>query len=830
MKEILYENEHLLPGNIGKFMVVLAFVSAIGSAVSYFFGEKNKDHSWAKLGRLFFVLHSAAVVGIFISLYYIIQNHLFEYHYAWQHSNKALPTRYMISCFWEGQEGSFLLWMFWHSILGIILLFRSKAWESSVMAVVSFAQIILGSMLLGLPIGEVTIGSSPFNLMRDVLDAPIFQKENYMTFIQDGSGLNPLLQNYWMVIHPPTLFLGFASSVVPFAFSVAGLWRGKFTQWIRAAMPWTLFCIGILGLGIVMGAFWAYESLSFGGYWAWDPVENASLVPWLVVLAANHVMLIQRANRNHLLLSFILVIASFLLVLYATFLTRSGILGDTSVHSFTDLGLSGQLLVFVFFLNLLPILAISKKRIESFLIVFFFFVVCLLNFFFPQDLRWLNISAFILLNAFFGWRLYHHLPLSRQEENIYARGFWMFIGSLILLLSAFQILLTTSIPVFNKLFALDLAPPIDVIEHYNQWQLWFALGITTLTSIGQFFSFKQKKKGKYQKTLLILLILALFLGGFLWWQMGFSWKYGLLIISSLYAIFGNLFYLLDIQKIRWKLMGGSVAHIGFALMIVGVIISGTQKEVISQDKSGILEKEFDLNMAGENLLLWKNSPTSLGPYLVTYRGDTSIGPDIYFQIDYEHKNGKEKFSLFPNAQIGEENNLMANPATKHYISHDVFTHITSIPIKDEPDEWKNEITQIVGIGDTLDRKGLKVIVESIEEAQDLEIKADLIARATIKVLSVNGAKYAYPKFFINGNQSFTVYDALEEEGLLFTFRLNPQNSGDMNIVLNTAERPAQPDYIIMKAIVFPWINLLWLGSIIMTVGFGISLVKRMKDV
>ena len=151
-------------------------------------------------------------------------------------------------------------------------------------------------------------------------------------------------------------------------------------------------------------------------------------------------------------------------------------------------------------------------------------------------------------------------------------------------------------------------------------------------------------------------------------------------------------------------------------------------------------------------------------------------------------------------------------------------------IKDEPDEWKNEITQIVGIGDTLDRKGLKVIVESIEEAQDLEIKADLIARATIKVLSVNGAKYAYPKFFINGNQSFTVYDALEEEGLLFTFRLNPQNSGDMNIVLNTAERPAQPDYIIMKAIVFPWINLLWLGSIIMTVGFGISLVKRMKDV
>lgn len=830
MKEIVYENEHLLPGNIGKLLVVLAFVSALCSALSYFFGEQRGGKSWIRWGRSFFFVHTFATIGIFIALYYIIQSHLFEYHYAWQHSSKELPTRYMISCFWEGQEGSFLLWQFWHCILGIVLIFRSKRWEASVMSILSFAQIVLSSMILGLPVGEFVVGSSPFNLMRDVLDAPIFEKENYLNLILDGSGLNPLLQNYWMVIHPPTLFLGFASSIVPFAFALAGLWKGKFTEWIRVAIPWTLFCVGILGLGIVMGAFWAYESLSFGGYWAWDPVENASLVPWLVILAANHVMLIQKANRNHLVLSYVLVFASFLLVLYATFLTRSGILGDTSVHSFTDLGLSGQLLIFLFAINALPVMAISRGLKEKLFIALFLFLALVLNAIGLDGVKWFNVATFLSLNSFFVWKMFQRLPLSKQEESIYSRGFWMLMGSLFLLLSAFQVLITTSIPVYNHIFDLDLAPPINIVEHYNQWQVWFAAGITLLTALGQYFAFKQNKKGKFQKQLISLAIFALALGSLLSWNMDISWKYGFLITSSLYAFLGNLFYLIDVQKLRWNLSGGSIAHIGFALMIIGVVISGTQKEVISKDKSGILAKEFDTEMAGENLLLWKNSPVSLGPYLVTYRGDTTIGPDIYFQIDYEHQNGKEKFSLFPNAQISEENNLMANPATKHYIDHDVFTHITSIPIKEEPEDWGDEKSQLVTLGDTLNRKGFQVIVESIEEAQDPKIKADLIARAKIKIITPTKVCYAFPKYFINGNQSFTIYDALEEEGLFFNFRLNPKENGDMEVVLITAERPAQPDYVIMKAIVFPWINLLWLGTIVMTFGFCLATIKRIKDV
>lgn len=116
----------------------------------------------------------------------------------------------------------------------------------------------------------------------------------------------------------------------------------------KPALPWTLVSVMILGTGIIMGGFWAYESLSFGGYWAWDPVENASLVPWLLLIVTLHLMLIYKSTGTSIILTYILSIASFLLVLYATFLTRSGILGDTSVHSFTDLGLSGQLMIFMF--------------------------------------------------------------------------------------------------------------------------------------------------------------------------------------------------------------------------------------------------------------------------------------------------------------------------------------------------------------------------------------------------------------------------------------------------------------------------------------------------
>ena len=180
-------------------------------------------------------------------------NHLFEYKYAWQHSSRSLEPKYLLACFWEGQEGSFLLWSFWHCILGLVLMKTAKKWEAPVMTVVSFAQVCLATMIAGIYIFNWKMGSNPFILLRDsgVLDnAPAFHldfdlnqpvKPDYMLSIKDGNDLNPLLQNYWMVIHPPVLFLGFASTIVPFAFAMAGLWKKKFGEWTIQRFPGLYF-------------------------------------------------------------------------------------------------------------------------------------------------------------------------------------------------------------------------------------------------------------------------------------------------------------------------------------------------------------------------------------------------------------------------------------------------------------------------------------------------------------------------------------------------------------------------------------------------------------
>ena len=256
---------HFFIGNLGHLFVITSMVTGIGASFCYWRATISTDlrvaPMWAVNGRIAFFIHSISVLGIVVILFTIIYKHYFEYHYAYAHSSLHLPGQYMISCFWEGQEGSFLLWMFWHSILGIVLIFTQRSWEAPVMTIVSMVQAFLASMILGVVIPGLSlkIGSSPFILLRDAMDDPIFKIQP--DFIpKDGNGLNPLLQNYWMVIHPPTLFLGFALTLVPFAFCLAGLWQTKSTEWVKPALPWTLLGGSILGIGILMGGYWAYET------------------------------------------------------------------------------------------------------------------------------------------------------------------------------------------------------------------------------------------------------------------------------------------------------------------------------------------------------------------------------------------------------------------------------------------------------------------------------------------------------------------------------------------------------------------------------------------
>ncbi len=219
---------------------MFGFFAALLAAVAYFADEqlKSDDSVWKKIARISFTVHGTMVIGVFVLLFIMILNHWFEYHYAWRHSSRELDMKYVISCFWEGQEGSFLLWIIWHIVLGGVVMWQAGKWEAPVLMVLLAIQTFLSSMILGVDIIGQHIGSSPFLLLKDFMaDAPIFKMPNYLDFVKDGNGLNPLLQNYWMVIHPPTLFLGFASTAIPFSFAIGALVRKEYDAWVEKSRP-----------------------------------------------------------------------------------------------------------------------------------------------------------------------------------------------------------------------------------------------------------------------------------------------------------------------------------------------------------------------------------------------------------------------------------------------------------------------------------------------------------------------------------------------------------------------------------------------------------------
>ncbi len=841
MQNINYVGEHLFIGNLGQFFIVLSFMASLLSAVFYLRSSKE-NKTERNLGRAFFVIHTASVLAIFVTLFVIIQNHYFEFAYAYEHSSTRLPLRYMISCFWEGQEGSFLLWMVWNAILGFVLLFTAKKWEKGVLGIIALSQVVLSAMLLGIEMADIinlfgfnvadfyTLGSSPFELLRDKIQDPLFESANYLKEIVDGNGLNPLLQNYWMVIHPPTLFLGFALTIVPFAYAVTSLFTQEHRSWIKPALPWALLGGMILGAGIIMGGFWAYESLSFGGYWAWDPVENASLVPWLLLIAGIHLMLIKKATNSSTIAAYTLIISSFIMVLYATFLTRSGVLGETSVHSFTDLGLAGQLMQFVVVFIWLPIIAVTPPKKRLFFIIPIIILLLFLPFYEVQSFYPLLVFTLAGL-IWFVLNLNKQIVNKPSEDNIYGREFWMFIGSLILVLSSLQVTVTTSIPVFNKIFRTSFAAPTEVIAHYNRFQLPIAIVIALLMAVGQFFRYKETKdKAKLKKEILYTFIIAVLctVGGvFL-----FDIKNVMLVVfmlAAIYVFIANLAYLiLYVRKIKFS--GSSIAHIGFGLMLLGVLVSSAKKEVITADFDGKMGN-FDQASRRENMLLLKGEPTRLGDYWVTYEGDSVNVDDIYFKVNYKSLDGAEEFTLYPNTQIGDGNNLMPNPDTRHYLTYDVYTHITSLPRPPEDSiDWKNVQEYVVEVGDSIETNNGMVYFKGMEQAdgKSLGLKNTTLAKALIEVKSGNSILTSNPIYGINDNTYFSIRRELIEAGLRFGFEIRPSDDGQPKAYLEISETRPQPKFIVMKGIVFPYINLLWLGTILMIIGFGIATYNRLE--
>ncbi len=926
-----YLGEHLLPGQIGHLCAVLSFVAALLAAVSYLWAERRRLQAdaagWLQLGRGAFVVHGLAVMGVIVSLFWILVNKHYEYYYAWANVSDDLPFQYTFSAFWKEQQGSFLLWSFWHVVLGLVLIFRAGRWEAPLLAVFAVAEAFIGSMILGLYVGEYRLGVSAFDLLRQTMEAPIFERADYLAQIS-GNGLNPLLQNYWMTIHPPTLFLGFASTLVPFAFAVAGLWTGEHREWLKPALPWALFSAAVLGLGILMGGAWAYEALSFGGYWAWDPVENTSLVPWITLVAGVHTHLIARNTGYSIRSTYVFYLMTFVLVLYSTYLTRSGILGDSSAHAFTEMGLGAQLIAFIGFFATVSV-ALMVGRSKS-------------------------------------------IPNVEKEESLASREFWMFIGSLVLLFSAVLITGATSLPVWNKLVQLFNPDYVgaalkDPVAHHNRYQLWIGVFVGMLTGVAQWLRYQERNAALWRRTFLRHMLIGLAGAAFLsainalWLDIS-AWQYFALLFAGMFAIVANADYLISFMRQNLRQAGSAFSHIGFGLLLLGILGTGLNKRWISSNAfamEGLIEGmgNDELN---RNILLLKEAPMPIRGYEATYLKDTIERQTRTFAVRFRKRDAQgnftgEEFTLYPNVMYDRQFTqvVASNPSTKHYLTYDIFTHVSSLPKAELDPEFARQqedsirfVTYEAAIGDTIFTQkhylvleeytktpqhpdyrpekgdlafGLRLRAYSLEDTtgyvatpmlylrpnagaftlpaqigalqmrvrlteaslaklidadetlqyRSLRLKEgesadfegyriqlvrlnrkvehphyspepdDIAVAAQLRITAPDGSTAeASPIFLIRDSRPLNLKDEVARWGLHFRFENIDPNTATMTIAaakasedarripIEVAENAPRSDYIVLEAIIFPGINLVWAGSLLMLFGLALSARTR----
>ncbi|MBI3940840.1 MAG: heme lyase CcmF/NrfE family subunit [Acidobacteria bacterium] len=277
-----------------------------------------------------------ALIGSFVlialasaSLISLLIHSDFNNEYVASYTSLDLPLHYKVTAFWGGQTGSLLFWTLLLSVFTVVVVFQNQAKNRELMPYVCAALAVVQSFFLAV----LTFVAPPFATLGAARPA-------------DGTGLNPLLQNYWMVVHPPHLYLGFVGFTVPFAFGVAALVSNNLNPvWIKTTRRWTLVAWLFLTMGIFMGAHWAYLELGWGGYWAWDPVENASFMPWLLGTAFLHSVMVQEKKGMLKVWNLVLIILTFEMCLFGTFLTRSGVV--SSVHSFAQSNIGSFFVAFI---------------------------------------------------------------------------------------------------------------------------------------------------------------------------------------------------------------------------------------------------------------------------------------------------------------------------------------------------------------------------------------------------------------------------------------------------------------------------------------------------
>jgi cytochrome c-type biogenesis protein CcmF len=565
----------------------VALLAGLASLFFYLRVERGKKE-WLDLARSAYSGFAISIFAAAAVLMTLILQHRFDIAYVNSYSSRDLPIHFLISTFWAGQEGSFLLWCFWGALIGLFVWRSAKEQEAPVMVV--YLATFLG-------IVAILCKQSPFR----ILPPPV---------PEDGVGLNPLLQDPWMVIHPPVMFSGFASLSVPFAFAIAALWKKRWDGWVPRAVPWALFTFVTLGTAILMGGYWAYKTLGWGGYWGWDPVENTSLVPWLCTGALVHGMFLQRAKQRHRRVNLILACVAYATILYGTFLTRSGILADFSVHSFIDLGITGWLVSILLGFVLLSVGLIA-----------------------------------------FRWRA---VPVAEEAEPpLLSRSVLFILGIAVFCALAFVILLGTSAPLLTRLTG---RPSQVQTAFYNRTALPGALLLALFAGLVPFVSWKGEGwTALASAARRSLIVMAVGLG--LAWALGARNATSLVVLAlALFCADMNLRAVVrKARNAKFAGAGGYLAHVGVGVMLAGIVVSG----VYAKSQRITLPRDVPVAVEGSKLTFLRVVPGS---------EDRKQAMEVRVQTPKG-----EMFYLYPKMYMNTRTQqLMVNPAIRHSTASDLY--------------------------------------------------------------------------------------------------------------------------------------------------------------
>ncbi len=744
----------LIVGSLGKGFVFAAIAFFLIS-VCLWFGNKGKA------GSITFVAGGLSLFGAFFSLASLFINHRFEFAYVYGHSDLATTLPYRIAAVWSGQEGSFLLWGCTSALFGILAAHKTglyRRWFT-----------ILFSLFL-LSIAAILAYESPFLL--NLIDLkPVVPP--------DGQGLQPSLLNYWITIHPPTIFLGFGSLAVLFCWAFSALIERDLDSWIAMVRPWALVTVTLIGVGLCMGGFWAYETLGWGGFWMWDPVENVSFVPWCVAVAFVHGIFVQVARKKWQFGNAMLAGMAMLSFVYGTFLTRSGMLGDTSVHSFAEMNRSALRI-------LIAILAVGLIA---------FFTTWIIR------LRQMKLVA-------------ENKPESTplHKEAFYAAGMWLILAI------GVGASIGMSVPFIQTLTGQSLK---SVEEHtYHLIIVWLYVPLMIAMGIAPFLSWRAMGFNQlFNRVTWVLCATLSLLGVFLFWirtgasgfqldlgariSVPFGYSIGKLPLMSvligvtLFVVIAALWRMIETFKKGLPALGGLVAHIGLGVTLLGLIIS----------------RGFERSAKFE---VPEDKPVRVMDYVIQREGRTKTLFDRENKEQFRVQNDRENILMTPGLYYIEraQGDLapFVWPFIHRHLTYDLYLNIGALNF-DDPVSREFKVGEEVLMEQTLVKyKGMRM------EGQPGQVGAKFIADVTARV---DGKEYkASPTFAITDHGP-------ERKSIRLTptllVQLDRMDAATKSVTLTVSSILAYyPGELLYK----PFTGLVWLGVGIMGLGGALAAWSR----